>query len=154
MKNEQVVRGTEHLAAIADEVINQFHEGQVSGVQAKLMLIAELQRTVDHIQRGAFENVLWLRVSVPDTVEAVGNVVYLLATFAQQRHVKARLISIRKLGCPQPQSPRQIIENVQPDAQAVLYVTLACKEPHIRVILQALDEVGATVRDWHYGCTA
>lgn len=133
--SRHAVRATEYLKAYISEIIERYHEGGLNGAQAQAMLWDEVTRVVASIKPKHFDDVLWLRVEVPEGDRELQRVVIELV--AQL----GKVLSVRYAG------------SREKGESGVLYMAvLTTGILKAQEIVYTLTKEGYSIRDWTYGC--
>jgi hypothetical protein len=132
--NRAAVQASEHLKGWVSEIVDKYHEGVVNGVEAKLAIWDEIQATLFSLKPKHFQNMLWLRIAVPEgDPEACRKMVEIIDE-------QSDVVSSRCIG------PREGSEF------SIFYVTTdAGNVRNACDIVDTLANEGYSVRDWSFG---
>jgi hypothetical protein len=130
---KQVVRCLEHMKAFIGETFQRAHDGCIDPATAQLMIWDELADSLGDIERGAFQNVLWLRLSHDEFDVPIPH---------GKKSIRKRITSIRHEGSPDGAGP------------SVTYITMKVSDGHEAdaLVSDLREQMGAQIRSWSYGC--
>jgi len=133
--NRVAARATEHLKSWVSEVIDKYHETEVNPAQVKLLIWDEIQTTLFSLKPKHFQDVLWLRVAVPNGDNGDPEASVKLFEIIDGEVLASRFLGPRESG-----------------DQGVFYITVLAGNIREAVdIVDCLVNEGYNVRDWSYG---